>query len=248
LPQFDFDDHFNWHQRHDGHHHQDKQNHKFDRHDDRLHARDYDTYFGSLDTTSTENGQHLWVGSGNTATNFNVFVNHDENIELGLKIKYRGGNDIVPTAIENDGSENYDVPGGLASGHSWAAKWNFDFSVNTGIEGSTKTLDDFDFRIVITSADAGDRAIFNLQHVAPGNTPWLHKDGGGFKDEDGYGTAQILGGPADISQNSVNFGFDFMQAIFGADYADAGEQYNIQLQAFDGHKLVGIVQNTVDIV
>jgi hypothetical protein len=237
------------HDRHHDDHRLDWQNARFDRHDDRLRVDEDDyTTFGSLDPSSTEDGTYLWVGTGNSATNFNTFVNHEENLELGLKIKYRGGEDILPTTTENDGSENYEVPAGLAEGSDWAAKWSFDFSVNTGINGSDETLDEFDFRIVVTSGDEGERAVFNLDHVSPGVTPWVHRDGGGFADEDGYGTGQVLGGSPQISQNSVNLGFNFMQEIFGDDYADAGEQYNIQLQAFDGHKLVGIVENTVDIV
>jgi hypothetical protein len=52
--------------------------------------------------------------------------------------------------------------------------WNFDFAVNTGIEGSTNILDDSDFRIVIESG-YGERGVFNLQHVSPGVTPGFTK-------------------------------------------------------------------------
>jgi hypothetical protein len=116
-------------------------------------------------------------------------------------------------------------------------------------QGSTKTLDDFDFRIVIESGD-GERGVFNLQHVAPDVTPWQaagYPEFTGFSDDDGPG-GNTPGGSPQISQNSVNFGFGFMQTIFGADYNDAGEHYDIQIQAFDGLRLIGVVQDSIDIV
>src|SRR5215213_6178181 len=94
------------------------------------------------------------------------------------------------------------------------ASWNFDFSVNTGIGGSTKTLEHFDLRIVIESGD-GERGVFNLQHDAPGVTPWNQAGGPGvINDDDGPGPGDVAGGSPQISQNSVNLGFNFMQGIF----------------------------------
>jgi hypothetical protein len=65
------------HDRHHDDHRLDWQNARFDRHDDRLRVDedDYTTTFGSLDPSSTEDGTYLWVGTGNSATNFNTFVN-----------------------------------------------------------------------------------------------------------------------------------------------------------------------------
>jgi hypothetical protein len=200
-----------------------KQNAQFDKHDEKLKVKHYDETFGSLDPTSTDDGAgptgNLTVGTGIPATNFNIFTNHDDNIELGLKIHLRTGPDVAPTSIDVDGTAHYDVPAGDQS--PGRAKWNFDFSVNTGIEGSDATLDDFDFRIVIESGD-GERGVFNLQHVAPGITPWADGNGGVINDDDGFGPGNQPGGSAQISQNSVNLGFGFMQAIFGTDYNDAG--------------------------
>ena len=52
-----------------------------------------------------------------------------------------------------------------------------------------------------------------------------------------------------LSQNSVNFGFNFMKAIFGTDALDAGETYDIKLQAFDDHgKIIAQVHDTVLLV
>jgi hypothetical protein len=206
---------------------------------------------GSLDPTSTDDGAgptgNLTVGTGIPATNFNKFINHEDNIELGLKVHLRTGPDVLPTSVDPDGTAHYDVPSGsVTTGSGPRALWNFDFSVNTGIEGSTDTLDGFDFRIVIESGD-GERGIFNLQHDGPGITPWRDGAGGQINDDDGFGPGNHPGGSAQISQNSVNLGFGFMQAIFGADYNDAGEHYDIELQAFDHYQLVGSTLIVLDV-
>jgi hypothetical protein len=75
--------------------------------------------------------------------------------------------------------------------------------------------------------------------VAPGNTPWGTL-AGGFADEDGS--------DPQLSQNSVNLGFGFLTAIFGADALDADETYTIQLEAFDDGKLVAQVQDQLLLV
>ena len=229
--------------RHGRDHHGHGKGHDHDRHDDKLHAKNYDREIGDLDPSSTKNGAgtEMEVGAGIPDTNFNIFVNHDADIELGLKLHRRGssGADITHTSVDPDGTANYVAPRGTVSPTSTTANWNFDFSVNTGIEGSNKTLDSFDFRIVIESGD-GERAVFDLEHLGPGLTPWLNQAGAGFSDDDGLNPQ--------LSQNSVNLGFSFMQAIFGTDYNNAGEHYDIHLQAFDGNRMIGEVHNSIDII
>jgi hypothetical protein len=176
----------------------------------------------------------MFFGDGNHPTNYNISVDSKTHIELGVKIHYRTGDDIIPTSVDSDGNATYNVPAGAqvvdpAHGVSTAAPnraaWNFDFSVNTGLDGSTKTLDNYDFRIIVASGD-GETGTFDLQHLGPGNTPWLNAaHTSGFADEDGSNPQ--------LSQNSVNLGFNFMTAIFGADALNAGETYDITLQAFD---------------
>ena len=98
---------------------------------------------------------------------------------------------------------------------------NFDFSVNTGLDGTTNTLDAFDFRIVITSGD-GEQGVFDLRHVGAGNTPWLNSTNtAGFADEDGINPQ--------LSQNSVNIGFAFLTWIFGADARECGRDLRHQV-------------------
>ena len=216
---------------------------------------DHDS-FGTLDSSSydtkgtpTSSDDEMYFGDGNLPTNYNISVDSKTDIELGLKIHYRQGNDILPTSIDSDGTANYSVPDGaqvvdpahgVSSANPARAAWNFDFSVNTGIDGSTSTLDDFDFRIIIASGD-GEKGVFDLQHLAPGNTPWVNNPAtGSFADEDGSNPQ--------LSQNSVNLGFAFFAGIFGTDRLDAGETYDITLQAFDHGKIVAQVQDHLVLV
>src|SRR4029077_21042288 len=103
----------------------------------------------SYDTKGTPatSDDEMWFGDGNLPTNYNISVDSKTDIELGLKIHYRQGNDITPTTVDADGTAHYVAPDGAqvvdpAHGVSAAnparAAWNFDFSVNTGLDGSTK--------------------------------------------------------------------------------------------------------------
>lgn len=202
-----------------------KRNEQLDKHDDKLHDAKYETYFGTLDPSSTKDGE------------YNVAVNEIFHVELGLKI--HGGAGITKTSYDAaTGTASYNVPEGLPTS---LAAWNFDFSVNTSIDGSKKTLDDFDFRIVIKSDD-GEVGTFNLAHLAPGNTPWVNSADSTtiFGDQDGHNPQ--------ISQNSANLSVDFMREIFGSDFNNVGEHYTVQLQAFKGLQLIGVVTDQIHVI
>lgn len=183
--------------------------------------------------TATPADDEMFFGDGDRPTNYNISFDQKTGIELGLKLHYRTGDDITPTSVDSDGTAHFNAPAGkqvvdpahnVSSANVNRAAWNFDFSVNTGPD---HTLDDYNFRIVIRSGD-GESGTFDLQHVAPGNTPWINTPTtGGFADEDG--------GNTHLSQNSVNLNFSFLSSIFGADALNAGETYDITLQAFTAH-------------
>jgi hypothetical protein len=212
----------------------------------------FDLDTSSYDTKGTPStaDDEMFFGDGNKPTNYNIAVDTKAHVELGLKIHYRQGADILSTSKDADGTAHYLVPAGtqvadpahdVGSANPNRAAWNFDFSVNTGLDGSTKTLDNFNFRIIITSGD-GEQGVFDLQHLGAGNTPWLNSPAtGGFADEDGSNPQ--------LSQNSVNFGFNFLKAIFGTDALDAGQTYDIKLQAFDDHgKIITQVHDVLALV
>jgi hypothetical protein len=212
-----------------------------------------DHSIGTLDPSSyNDHGtpsaadDEMYFGSGNRPTNYNISTDNKTGIELGLKIHYRQGDDITPTSVDSDGTAHYTAPAGtqvvdaahnVSTANATKAAWNFDFSVNSG---SNHTLDDFDFRITIKSGD-GEVGTFDLQHLAPGNTPWVNASHtGGFADEDGANTH--------LSQNSVNLNFGFLSSIFGPDALNPNETYDITLQAFDHGKIVAQVHDDIILV
>src|SRR4029079_2679816 len=46
----------------------------------------------------------MFFGDGNRPTNYNISVDSKTHIELGLKIHYRTGDDIIPTSVDSDGT------------------------------------------------------------------------------------------------------------------------------------------------
>lgn len=220
-----------------------------------------DHSMGTLDASSYQGagdphpGQ-MWFnfpGSGNLPTNYNISTDTKTDIELGLKIHYRQGNDITPTSVDSDGTAHYVVPDGpqvidpahgVSSANASRAAWSFDFSVNTGLDGSTKTLDNFDFRIRIADDDGNVQA-FDLQHVASGFTPWVNVTTGAGATLGSFGSGNEDGPDPQLSQDSVNMGFTFLQAAFGPDAMSAGEHYDILLQAFDHGKIVAQVHDVL---
>jgi hypothetical protein len=83
-----------------------------------------------------------YYGTGNSNTGWTVSTNG--NLELGLGGLLRFLGPLSQTL------NVYTAPAGptTVSGQTGSA-WGFDFSANTGLAGSTKTLTDYDFRLLI---------------------------------------------------------------------------------------------------
>src|SRR5829696_9049455 len=89
----------------------------------------------------------MFFGDGNLPTNYNISVDDKTDIELGLKIHYRQGDDITPISVDSDGTAHYVVPDGpqvvdpahnVSTARADRAAWSFDFSVNTGLDGARR--------------------------------------------------------------------------------------------------------------
>lgn len=193
----------------------------------------------------------MWFGTGNTATNFNIATLNNQDIELGLKIKFRSGPDIVPTTVDGDGTAHYIAPAGLQTPSR--AAWNFDYVVNTAVDGSTSTLSDFTFKMVITQTsptNVVDTEVFTLNAATH---TWLNETfTAGFAGDDftpTYANPNSATVPAmlysQVAGNSVNLGF--LASAFGPVGTStlAGNEYDIQLQAFDDVQLIGVVHDVV---
>jgi len=204
-----------------------------------LDVSSYDTH-----GTATATDDEMYWGDGNKPTNYNIAFDSKAGIELGLKIHYRTGSDILPTSVGADGTAYYTAPDGpqvvdtaheVYTAAANRSAWNFDFSVNTGVGGGGKTADDFNLRIVISDNDGNTHAYTRTHTV--GGVVWANA-------ETATGFGEVAAPTTQLAQDSVNMAF--LQTAFGADFQSAGEQYDITLQAFDDKgKIVAQVHDVI---
>src|SRR4051812_33836104 len=114
--------------------------------------------FGSVDASAV-NGTEMYFGDGNTPANYHLQQNNTLGIELGLKEHYRTGDDILHSSVSADGTASFTVPAGtqvadpahdVGAANANRAAWNFDYVVDTGLNGATTNLSDFTFKIQVT--------------------------------------------------------------------------------------------------
>ena len=167
------------------------------------------------------------VGSGVPGTHVAAVDNVTQGLELSLGATPRQASDVVQYGLtaRDDGTFDLNLPEGfqksVADGGSSqstvpnrsAYSLNFGFDADTSDTG--RTLDDYDAKVVITGQ--GGTGTYEMQHVAPGNTPFL-RDGTNAKD--GFGDDDQGEGPRGAQhQNyaqSTNAGFDNVhQLIYG---------------------------------
>ena len=215
------------------------------------------SYVGEIDSSAID-GDELYVGDGNTTDRFTISRHEGAGIELALKAKKTRTDDYDRDIEEaDDGVSVYTVDSGVSSLASNRSDWSFDFSVATGLNGrDEETLDDYDFSIFvdIDPSENIDYAEFHLaktDELGDGTgQPWVLIDAesgdfvdfiAGFSDDD-------TAGPS-ISQNSVNFGFGFMQDLLNEySYTNGEGEFDIRLEASQGDvQLVG-TQIRVDVV
>jgi len=226
------------------------------------------THFAAHDVNSfavKPPGNEMYFGDGNTPHNYNVAELNEQDIELGLKNHYRTGNDITPTGVDLDGTVHYNAPSGsqvvdpahgVSSANGGRAAWAFDYVVDTGVNGSSHTLADFNFKIVFTEA-AGDHAgasgTFTLD---PATHLWTNAANATFFGGDDFHSPASADVVSKVSENSQNLAFAPFTSLFGTlDHsAAAGTVYDIQLEAFSnathGHPstLLGSVHDIVTLV
>jgi hypothetical protein len=214
---------------------------KFDIHD----------IFGSVNDDATFNLTQMYFGNGNSPANYHINQNDTLGFQLDLKEHYRTGNDIAPTSVDADGTAHFTVPDGtqvvdaahgVGSANAGRAAWNFDYIVDTGLNGATTSLQDFTFKIVVTQ-NGTNTHIFDLN---PTTHVWVDESNPtiGFGGDDFDHTASATT-QAHVAENSVNLAF--LASAFGplATSTAAGTTYDIQLQAFQGPHMVGHVHDFV---
>ena len=71
---------------------------------------------------------NMYYGNGNPADDWNVVRHEGAGVELGLKIKHRGGDEYPEALIGADGLAHYSVLEGASPSNAARAEWNFDFA------------------------------------------------------------------------------------------------------------------------
>jgi hypothetical protein len=178
----------------------------------------------TVDPSGTSGGE-MFFGDGNMPDHYDVARHDGLGIELGLKVHYRTSAEIVPGTTDGNGVTRYTVDAGhqqdgvhgMHGDKLDRAAWSFDFAALTGLNGRSETLDDYHFqlKIDVDPTEGTGYLTFDLGG-ATGNTPWLAGGTPLIFDEDGSNPH--------ISENSVNFGFDFLKSVIDTDPHTAGIQ------------------------
>jgi hemolysin type calcium-binding protein len=207
----------------------------------------------SANPTDPNFGPHpgtMWFGTGNLPTHYNIADLNAQDVELGLKIHSRQGSDYLPTQVDNDGTAHYTVSAGAQPGNPARAEWNVDYVVDTGINGSSGKLSDFDFEAVIKQTLPSNATHTETFILDPTTHIWSNASHtSGFAGDDNVPAAIAN----QVAENSVNLGFATLQAVFGplATSTAAGTQYDIQLEAFDtghGHHAQQLIGSVHDVI
>jgi hypothetical protein len=185
---------------------------------------------------------NMWFGAGNPNTNWNLTDNAKVNLESGLKVIHRQGEDYQPTGTGPNGEQDYTVNAGTQIGNPARAEWNFNYEVNTAAGSTvdlTKGLDGYDFKMAITQSGPQfldpKTVIYDLD---PSTHVWVDESNPllGFGGDDFQQPGASAAVMAHIAENSVNLGFAALQAEFGplSQSTAAGTEYDIKLTGFAG--------------
>jgi VCBS repeat-containing protein/parallel beta-helix repeat protein len=203
----------------------------------------------TLDASSLIGG-NTHFGTGNSGTNYNVSEDHAAGLELGLKLHYRGGDDLTPGTKDTDGTAHYLVPSGtqvadpahdVPGASATRAAWSLDYSVNTNSTGSSgKALTDYTVTLTISDGTSNKTYMLDASAVAGGgNAQFVNvADGVAFGGDEG--TVGLS-----LTQNSINLGFGFLSTVFGANLS--GKQFDITLTATDASGAVARVHDVLTV-
>lgn len=210
--------------------------------------------FGNITPLATDPAHpgSMYYGNGNSDQNFHFEENKSLGIELGLKEHFRTGNDIIHTNSVSghdvadfavpDGTQTIDLAHGVSSANSGRSAWNFDYVVSTGMDGANTSLSDFTFKLEVTQ-NGTNTHIFVLN---PNTHVWVDQANPtiGFGGDD-FNHPATTSVQSHVAENSVNLAF--LATAFGplATSTTAGTTYDIQLEAFKGVQLVGLVHDHV---
>lgn len=216
----------------------------------------------SLDVSAQDPLGQMIAGSGISADGFGIVRNEKEGVELGLKVHKRFDSPAEISHSDADGYTNgvlhFQVDAGAGNPPTnTRAEWNFDFSIATGLNGTTTDLSDFSFRLKydVDKTAATDYRVLVLE---PEGTPQAAGQSGfQWRDQDsGFVFISDDEGNANVTQNSQNYGFGFIQPFIDDSpatpaiepYSFGPGTFDIVLEAYDGFKLIAANHMVVDVV
>jgi hypothetical protein len=190
--------------------------------------RSYNSLIDPLASRDANNNgvdESMFYGNGNPNDDWNVVRHEGAGVELGLKVKHRGGDEYPEGAIGADGVAHYTVLTGPQPGVANRAEWNFDYAAT------------------ITPAGQDEAISFKLE---------IDLDPGAGVDFVEIPTDSFTGVPGvQGSQNYAFFGalVDSDPATDGIQpYTFGPGEFNIRLSAFDDGVLVAANQVVVHVV
>ncbi|HJU11999.1 MAG TPA: hypothetical protein VJ728_14035 [Candidatus Binataceae bacterium] len=184
-------------------------------------------------------------GTGNSVTGYNILDNNTLGFELALKEHARFGADLAHAAGA-DGVADVTAPAGTDTAGTHAL-WNFDYVVDTGLNGNTNTLTAYTFKLQITQTATNGTTNTQVFDLNPTTHVWTNEanPASHFGGDDFSGHPATSQVQSQVAENSENLAF--LGGVFGplSTATAAGTTYDIQLEAFKHVQLVGLVHDHV---
>jgi hypothetical protein len=195
---------------------------------DAIRAFDYDhgwdrpdyidrSYNGLIDPLARDAAapNSMYYGNGNPVDDWNLVRHEGAQVELGLKVKHRGGDEYAEASIGPDGVAHYNVAAGPQAGSPNRAEWNFDFA-------ATDYSPDTEFTYVVeldVDPGAGEDFVTIYSSDAPLDTDF----GNGSTFQNSFNVAFVDTDPATPGTQHYGFG---------------PAEFNVRISAYDGSQLV----------
>ena len=179
----------------------------------------------SRDANNNGVDESMYYGSGNPNDDWNVVRHEGAGVELGLKIKHRGGDEYAEGAIDADGVAHYSVLTGTQPGNPNRAEWNFDYAGTITPAGQDGAIS---FKLEIDIDPTEGVNFVEIPTATFGGVP-------GVQDSSNYAFYRTLI-DTDPSTDTIE------------PYAFGPGEFNIRLSAFDGGEFVATNEVVVHVV
>ncbi|HEX8217422.1 MAG TPA: hypothetical protein VF577_08145 [Allosphingosinicella sp.] len=214
---------------------------------DNVRAFDYDhgwdrpdfvdrDYSGLIDPLA-RNGGEMHYGDGNPVDDWNIVRHEGAQVELGLKVKHRGGDEYAEYSIGPDGVAVYQVAAGGSPSNAARAEWNFDFAAT-----DFSADDDFTYLVEL---DVDPTAGVLWSTVYSSARPFDSDVGTGSTFQNSSNVA-FYASPNPLLERP---GIDMDPGTAGVQPYGLGDAtFNIRLSAFDADSGLLVARNEVQVI